>query len=146
MPFTARVDHARRFVLFLDEGLISQADLDRVIRLFRHPDYPADYDIITVFAPDVRFTADIAALVAHAVERRRTLQERPHVRMVRSALVNPPTDLGPSPDLWGVFFPEEEGALQVRSVTTVAAALTWLGHPRDLDVAALPALEIVDSI
>jgi len=41
MPFTARVDHARRFVLFLDEGPISQADLDRVIRLFRHPDYPA---------------------------------------------------------------------------------------------------------
>lgn len=140
MPFTTRIDHPQRLVVFHNSGQVLQSDLDNVLRVFRHPQFPATYDLLTLFDPDVSMDLGHTALVDHAIERQRTLQERTPEHAIKSALVEVPAGLKPMLELWPLFFPASQGALSISFFDTMDDALAWLERgPFDFD--ALPQFQ-----
>ena len=137
MPFSTRLDHPQRLVVFHTSGQFFQNDLDSVLTLFRHPQFPASYDLLTLFDPDVSMDLGHTALVDHAIERERTLQERTPERAIRSALADVPVALAPMLELWPLFFPASKSALSVRVFDTMGEALDWLER-RPFDFDSLP--------
>lgn len=126
MTFSTRIDHVQRLVVFHNHGELTQDDLDSVLALLKRPDFPLDYDILTLFAADVYTHLDHNALVPHAIERQRTLIESGPGRAVRSAFVAVPQSLQATLELWPAFFPETEDSLLIRFFDTETEALDWL--------------------
>ncbi|WP_440958590.1 hypothetical protein ACFELO_00340 [Oceanicaulis sp. LC35] len=134
MTFTTRLDHAQRLAVFYGQDTLSQKDLAHALKLFRNPDFPADYDLLNLFDPDIRLQLDHNAMVTHAIERQRTLLERAPDQQIRSAFVAVPASLKSLLEYWPLFFPEAENGLQIRFFDTQEEALAWLGRdPIDLD-------------
>ncbi len=134
MTFTTRLDHAQKLVVFRGHEKLSQNELTRAMRLFRHPDFPADYDVLNLFDPDIRVEIDHDAIVGHAIERQRILNERASGHQLRSAFVDVPPALKALLEYWPHFFPESDRGLRVRFFDTREEALAWLGRePFDED-------------
>lgn len=140
MTFTTRIDHPQRLVVFHNTGQLFRDDLNSVLTLFRDPQFPADYDLVTLFDADVTADIDHTALVDHAIERQRTLQERTPERAIKSAFVDVPAGLKPMLELWPLFFPASQGDLSIRFFDTMEDALAWLDR-RPFDFDALPLFQ-----
>ena len=137
MPFSTRIDHPQSLVVFHNTGQLLREDLDSVLTLFRDPQFPASYDLVTLFDADVSADIDHKALVDHAIERQRTLQERTPEQAIKSAFVDVPAGLKPMLELWPLFFPDSQGDLSIRFFDAMDDALAWLERgPVDFD--ALP--------
>ncbi|WP_273144620.1 hypothetical protein [Oceanicaulis alexandrii] len=140
MPFSTRIDHSQRLVVFHNTGRLVRGDMDKVVGLFRNPKFPASYDLLTLFEADVSMDIDHTALVDHAIERQRTLQERSPEHAIKSAFVDVPAGLKPMLELWPLFFPDPQGDLSIRFFDTMDDALAWLERgPFDCD--ALPLFQ-----
>ena len=108
------------------------------LRVFRAPDFPAHYDLIHLFDPDIRVEIDHTAVVGHAIERQRTLLERGITRQLRSAFVAVPDHLIALVEIWPLFFPDADKSLLIKIFGTLDEALSWLGR-QPLDENALVA-------
>ncbi|MAP48831.1 MAG: hypothetical protein CMH90_05040 [Oceanicaulis sp.] len=140
MPFSTRIDHPQRLIVFLNTGQLIRDDLDRVLTLFRNPQFPASYDLLTLFDADVSADIDHTTLVDHAIERQRTLQERAPEHAIRSAFVDVPAGLKPMLELWPLFFPDSQGDLSIRLFDAMDEALAWLER-RPIDHDSLPLFQ-----
>ncbi|WP_022700669.1 hypothetical protein [Oceanicaulis alexandrii] len=136
MPFSTCIDHSQRLVVFHNTGRLVRGDMDKVVGLFRNPKFPVSYDLLTLFEPDVTMDIDHTALVDHAIERQRTLQERSPEHAIKSAFAGVPDGLKPMLELWPLFFPASQDSLSIRFFHTVEEALAWLGRG-PLDESAL---------
>jgi len=129
-----RIDHAQRLLVITGQDTVSQAELARALTFFKHPDFPADYDVINVMNPKVRVEIDWDGLVEHALERQRTLSQRASGRQVRYAFVDAPDALKSLMKMWSLFFPKIDQTLLIRFFDTREEALAWLGRePFDED-------------
>ena len=136
MPFTTRLDHDQQLAIFHWEGTLDHHALRENLRVFRAPDFPAHYDLIHMFDPDIRVEIDHTAVVGHAIERQRTLLERGMTRQLRSAFVAVPDHLISLVEIWPLFFPDADKSLLIKIFDTLDGGLNWLGR-QPLDEASL---------
>jgi len=126
MTFSTKISHAQGLVIFYNTGELTQSDLDKVLAYFRRADFPAHYDMLTLFDDSVTMALDHTVLVNHAIERQRTLLERMPERTLKSALVGVPDALRSLLDMWPAFFPQSDQMLTIRLFDTQSEALDWL--------------------
>lgn len=128
MTFTTRLDHGQRLAVFHWKDTLSQYDLNQNLHVLRALDFPAHYDLIHLFDEEIDVQIDHNNIVAHAIERQRTLQERDITHQLRSAFVAAPASLTLLVEIWPLFFPETDQSLLIRIFDTLDEALDWLGR------------------
>jgi len=134
MTFTTRLDHDQRLTIVHWMTRLDREGLIQNLRMFRAPDFPAHYDLIHLFEPDIQIEIDHTAVVEHAIERHRTLLERGITRQLQSAYVAVPDQLMSWVEIWRHFFPNEDKNLLIQMFGSLEEALVWLGRePLDED-------------
>ena len=128
MPFTVHLDHDQRLAVFRAIKTLSQDELTGAMKVFRHPDFPPDYDVLNLYGGVTGVAIDHDAVVRQAIERQRTLIEREPGRPLRSAFVEVPPQVKALIEYWPLFFPESDNSLLIRFFDTLEDALDWLGR------------------
>lgn len=128
------LDHAAKMAIFVERFDISKDYLALSLAVLGHPEFPADYDIVTCFSKDARFVAYLDEVDRHAMDRER-LQREKSKHKVRSVMVNMPDDWPVSSEIWGTFFQGGDTRLEILQADSLDDAYEKLGRgtPPDLN-------------